>query len=172
MNSKSNKSFKTPSYAKILMYRVIHKEVMEEVNNIIKDGMTRKSLNRDDNGLVCGIQERKKYYSPLEWCFGSGFKTIQLQPVNCALCGGYIQTYFRFSHDKFRMIKYIYCDDLIHHNRQNRIDDILRIKELLLLYQKTRHKPYLYRASLHATISENRILDQFSRILSEYIGLG
>ena len=155
------------SYKEALIHRLLHKEGIDKINKIIQTSHTRYSIskyNEDEND------------SP-QWCFSinqiiNQTKNLQLQCINCILCGGYIErmSYSTFS-DPLRLIKNIYCNDINHHNMSNKKNDIIFIKELLKLFYETKHMPYLYHASLRSILIKDTRLDFTYDIMIKYIGI-
>ena len=159
-----------------------HKSYIKKINDIVKNGLTRYSMsnnseyfsedNNDCPHWCFGITEILEFESPLEWCFAeSTEKSIQLQAINCFICGGYISNLNGKNPDNSRLIKNLYCDIVEHHNMSYKIDNILRIKELLKLYDKTKDKYYLYKASLKTIIVIDNRIEIFKHKISEYIGI-
>ena len=169
------------SYREALTYRLLHKEGIQKINKIIEKSQTRYSMSKydeDDNDSpqwYFSFIEVREYDSPLEWCFSlkENFHSLQLQCINCILCGGYIE---RFSYpnkfnDPKRLIKYIYCDNINHHSITNKKNQILHIKTLLKNYDISKHRSHLYHASLKSIMLLDIRLDIFYEIFIEYLGI-
>lgn len=156
-------TIKSYSYKEALTYRLFHKEGIHKINKIIEESQTRYSMskyNEDDND------------SP-KWCYGIGDKkkSLQFQCMNCIICGGYIE---RMSYpknlDPYRLIKNIYCNNNNHHNITNKKNDILNIKILLKNFDVSKHKHYLYHASIREIMIKDHRLNIFYDIFIAYVG--
>ena len=93
--------YPSPSYKEILEYIPRHNDGIKKVNTLIKKSQTRFSLSVFD----------EEYDNLPKWCFGivDNNKWIQIQCINCHICGEYIDSLFNLPTK-------IYCSDLTHHN--------------------------------------------------------
>ena len=128
------------------------KLVVQTINN----SQSRKSIQDDENPI---------------WCFSSEPYIFQMQSKICIVCGNYIQIWNYFEFDIERKIKYIYCNNLHHHDAANMLLAFKLVKDLLKLYYNTNLKRFLYRAALYCILYLKPKLHTFTQILCEYIGI-
>lgn len=155
----TEKQYRRPSYRDILMCRIIHKYSIIKVNTLIKESQSRYSK----------IKYNKEYdYTP-HWGFSIyDSKLLQIQCINCSICGEYIQN---SDCDVSKLLPQLLCKVLDHHDNAKYSERILAIKQFLRYFDQSGYKPYLYKASLLAVIVADRRLNIFFDIFTEYIGI-
>lgn len=148
------KKYKPISYLQALLYRVEHKKCIDKIISVIRESQTRFSMNKDLEG----------HDDSSRWCFGvCDEKYTQIQCVNCYICGEYIESSF--------YLPKIYCRSLDHHDLVEIKNRIFYIKKNLNYFDITKHKSYLYRASLDAIILKDLRLIIFYKDFLAYIGI-
>ncbi len=173
-------STKHMSYAAAITYRNKHKNNQIRVVTDINKSQSRLSMNDDINP---------------NWCFSTAFGTgtygtcFQLYCLHCVKCGNYIERGNYINHsfnlnDKCRLLKYIYCDDLNHHNISRGISLNIYVDKMIVLHNEYDNRPhhtfwntpnnrhrFLYLALLAKLFHKNSRLCDMRKLISDYLGL-
>lgn len=107
------------SYKDAIMCKVNHKNGIKEVNALIKSGQHRKYISEIDE-----TNEENDSWFPFTVTQPKYISVKSLFPEDdlltfsadfCTVCGGYIERYNKI--DPKRLCKYIYCDNIEHHDK-------------------------------------------------------
>jgi hypothetical protein len=116
------------SYKDALMCKVNHKNRIKEVNALIKSSLHRKCIseigetNEENDSWFTFIVTQPKYIS-VKFLFCED-DLLTFTAHFCTVCGGYIKRYNKIGPK--RLCKYIYCDNIEHHDKVYKENSIRR----------------------------------------------